>query len=90
MESFLTHLAVNGNVAPSTQNQALNALLFLYGRVLEQPLGGLDAVRATRTPRVPEVLTIQELLGHGCEHNDDLHTRVLRQGGLGVRSPLDR
>src|SRR5436190_2729834 len=50
VEAFLTHLAVEGNVAPSTQNQALNALLFLYGRVLEQPLGGLDAVRATRAP----------------------------------------
>jgi site-specific recombinase XerD len=60
VEAFLTHLAVKGNVAPSTQNQALNALLFLYGRVLEQPLGSVDAVRATRTPRVPEVLTPEE------------------------------
>jgi Phage integrase, N-terminal SAM-like domain len=31
VEAFLTHLAVEGKVAPSTQNQALNALLFLYG-----------------------------------------------------------
>ena len=38
VEAFLTHLAVEGQVAPSTQNQALNALLFLYERVLEQPL----------------------------------------------------
>ncbi len=35
IEAFLTHLAVEGNVAPSTQNQALHALLFLYRDVLE-------------------------------------------------------
>jgi hypothetical protein len=32
IEEFLTHLAVDGNVAASTQNQALNAILFLYKR----------------------------------------------------------
>ena len=38
VEAFLTHLAVAGEVSPSTQNQALNALLFLYEQVLELPL----------------------------------------------------
>lgn len=38
--AFLSHLAVNRNVAASTQNQALSALLLLYGKVLERPLGG--------------------------------------------------
>lgn len=37
IESFLTHLAVEGNVAPATQNQAMNALVFLYKKVLQQP-----------------------------------------------------
>lgn len=61
VEEFLTDLAVVQNVAPSTQNQALNALLFLYGQVLEQPLEGkIDAVRARRLPRVPMVLTVEE------------------------------
>lgn len=61
VEEFLTHLAVEGNVAPSTQNQALNALLFLYTQVLEQPLDGrIDAVRARKAPRVPVVLTPEE------------------------------
>jgi site-specific recombinase XerD len=60
VESFLTHLAVQGKVAPSTQNQALNALLFLYGQVLEQPLQGVDAVRAERKLHVPVVLTPEE------------------------------
>jgi hypothetical protein len=38
IEAFLTDLAVNGMVAPATQNQAMNALVFLYKHVLKQPL----------------------------------------------------
>jgi integron integrase len=60
VEAFLTHLAVEGKVSPSTQNQALNALLFLYGQVLHEPLAGVDAVRAARKVRVPVVLTPEE------------------------------
>jgi integron integrase len=60
VEAFLTDLAVRGQVSASTQNQAFQALLFLYGRVLEQPLEGVDALRAERPPRVPEVLTPEE------------------------------
>jgi len=45
--AFLTHLAVDRNVAASTQNQALNALVFVYKHVLERPLGEITgAVRA--------------------------------------------
>ena len=39
VSEFLTWLAVSRHVAPATQNQALNALVFLYGKVLDQPLG---------------------------------------------------
>ena len=47
---FLTHLAVVGNVAASTQNQALNALVFMYKAVLDKPLGDLHGViRAKKT-----------------------------------------
>src|SRR5688500_9364160 len=46
VEQFLTHLAVEGRVAASTQNQALGALLFLYREVLRQDIGELNAVRA--------------------------------------------
>ena len=42
IEAFLTHLAVQGNVAASTQNQAMNAILFLYRHVLKQDLGWLE------------------------------------------------
>src|SRR6266699_2083885 len=62
IEAFLSELAVRGKVSPSTQNQAMNALVFLYKRVLEQPLGGaIDAVRAERKVNVPVVLTREEV-----------------------------
>jgi hypothetical protein len=48
VEGFLSDLAVNGNVSASTQNQAFNALLFLYREILNQPLENVQAVRATR------------------------------------------
>ena len=60
--AFLTHLAVKGNVAAATQNQALSALLFLYRNVLEQEIGWLEHVeRAKKPARLPVVLTRQEI-----------------------------
>jgi hypothetical protein len=53
VQQFLTHLAVNRRVSASTQNQALNALLFLCSQVLGMELGRLDAVRARRPKRLP-------------------------------------
>jgi integron integrase len=62
VEAFLTHLAVKRRVAPATQNQALNALNFLYRVVLERPFGELDGVvRAKRKDRLPVVLTSSEV-----------------------------
>jgi integrase len=61
VEAFLTHLAVEGNVAESTQNQALSALLFLYREVLESEFGWLeDVVRAKKQRHVPVVFTHDE------------------------------
>ena len=60
MELFLSDLAVNGQVAAATQNQAFNALLFLYREVLHQTLDNIQAVRADRPVRVPVVLTRDE------------------------------
>jgi integron integrase len=68
IEAFLTHLAVKEQVAASTQNQALSALLFLYRNVLEQALDfDINAVRAKRSRYLPTVLTpteVQEILNH--------------------------
>ncbi len=61
VEAFLTHLAVAGKVAASTQNQAKSALLFLYREVLESQLPWLDNVTQAKAPkRLPVVLTVSE------------------------------
>ena len=58
VELFLTHLAVGQNVSTSTQKQALNALVFLYHRVLQKPLGQFrDIARPQRPKRRPLVLS---------------------------------
>jgi integron integrase len=62
VEAFLTHLAVEGKVAASTQNQAKSALLFLYREVLEVELPWLDNVERAKAPkRLPVVLTHAEV-----------------------------
>jgi len=61
VERFLSHLAVDRSVAPSTQNQALSAILFLYKEVLEIELEWLQEVtRARQRERLPVVLTRDE------------------------------
>lgn len=58
VERFLSALATVDRVAPSTQNQALAALLFLYREVLDVELPWMDkVVRARRAPRLPVVLS---------------------------------
>lgn len=59
---FLTHLAVDRNVTPSTQNQALNALVFLYKGVLQRELGLIGNVQRAKKPsRLPVVLSREEV-----------------------------
>ena len=61
IEAFLTDLAVRGNVSAATQNQAMNALVFLYKKVLRQPLDDeINAVRASKKLNVPVVMTREE------------------------------
>jgi integron integrase len=62
IRDFLTHLAVHDHVAASTQNGALNAVLFLYRHVLKLPLPALqDIERAKRPRRVPTVFAREEV-----------------------------
>lgn len=62
VRAFLQSLAVEGRVSASTQNQALNALVFFYERVLRQPLGDLGGfARAKRPRRLPLVLSRGEV-----------------------------
>jgi integron integrase len=59
--AFLSYLATQKNVASSTQNQALCAIVFLYKHVLKQKIGELDLVWAKRSKKLPVVLTREEV-----------------------------
>jgi integron integrase len=62
VKTYLDYLAVEREVAASTQNQALNALVFFYGQVLRKPLGEMEEfARAKRPRRLPEVMTRDEV-----------------------------
>src|SRR5262245_58744153 len=62
VQAFLSDLAVRGEVSASTQNQALNALVFLYSEVLHQELGWMnELVRAKRLKRMPTVMSKEEV-----------------------------
>ena len=78
VRDFLSHLAVKQRVLSSTQNQAFNALLFLFREVLKIDLHDLNkTVRAKRGPKLPVVLSeteVRKLLGQvtGRKHGDAL------------------
>lgn len=61
LQDFLSYLAVEKKVSPSTQNQALNAIFFLFRHVLGKEIEDLDAVRARPRKRLPVVLTVKEV-----------------------------
>jgi integrase len=85
IEQFLTDLAVEKNVSPSTQNQALAALLFLYQEVLHKPLERrIDAVRAKKRHRLPVVMSKAEVarLIVGLPENYHLMAKLLYGSGL--------
>lgn len=59
--AFITHLAVNKNYSSSTQDQALNALLFMYEQVLGKKLEHVEFLRSKKPKRMPDVLTQDEV-----------------------------
>ena len=62
IERFLNHLAINKRVSASTQNQAFNAIIFLYRHVLDMSVAGkIEAVRAGKRKRLPTVLSKDEI-----------------------------
>ena len=61
VEAYLTHLAVEKNVAAATQNLAFCAILFLYREFLAVDLEGIAALRAKRPKRLPVVLSKNEV-----------------------------
>lgn len=62
IQAFLIHLATERNIAASTQNQALSAVLFLYREVLGQEIEPVPIASAKRPERLPTVLTREEIL----------------------------
>lgn len=62
IEDFLSHLAINLNVSKATQDQAFNALLFLYEKVLFIPIkNNIQATRSKKKKNLPVVLTKEEI-----------------------------
>lgn len=88
--AFLTNLAVNKKLAAASQNQALNALVFLYREVLKIELEGIDAIRAKRPQRLPVVLTQDEVktLLAGVKDAAGLAVKLLYGCGLRVAEVL--
>ncbi|MCK5681369.1 integron integrase [bacterium] len=85
LERFLSHLAVNRNVASSTQNQALNAILFLYKHVLDMPLNDqIDATRSKKQKSLPIVLNQSEVSRFFQHINgtNELKAKLLYGAGL--------
>lgn len=93
-EAYLTNLARRG-VAAATQNQALNAIAFLYREVLERPLGTVDALRVRRPAMVRVALSLEEVRAVLQEVEDSpeyplrLAARLLYGCGLRVCEALE-
>jgi len=85
IEAFLNHLAVEVHASPSTQNQALNALSFLYNHVLDKDLNGsIDTIRAKKPKRLPVIMTKEEVnmvINH-MEGPHQLMAKLLYGAGL--------
>lgn len=84
VEAFLNHLAVNREVSASTQNQAFNAILFLYREVLDIQLENIDAMRAHERKRLPTVLSRNEVAAimEKLDHPWRLMVELLHGSGL--------
>ncbi|WP_419767022.1 integron integrase [Arcobacter sp.] len=87
IEQFLTHLATQLNVSPTTQNQAFNALLFLYEQVLNISLKNqnIQALRAKERKHIPVVLTIEEVKSIILNMNGIYQFMVKLMYGCGLR-----
>jgi integron integrase len=95
LEQFLTDLARKHDVSASTQNQAFNAILFFYQHILEQPLGNVQALRATRpvherhAPTVGETQALLQTVRNQGGYPSNLVARMLYGCGLRVSEPLN-
>ena len=92
VQHFLTYLAVEKNVAPSTQNQAFNALLFFFRHVLNKDLDDIShVVRAHPKRKIPVVLTRREVqsLFEYLDGTAQLMARLIYGAGLRLQECLN-
>ena len=86
VKSFLTYLAVKKQVSASAQNQAFNALLFLFRHVLKKELGDLaDTPRAKRSRHIPTVLSRHEVDALFAEFKEPYKLLAMIMYGCGLR-----
>src|SRR4051794_28554850 len=101
VEAFLNELVTRRRLSASSQNQALNALVFLYHHILEDAiprdhLGKFELLRSRRVPRVPTVLSREEVgriiavlpIGHNCAEGIAAVSRGHTHPGGTAVSPL--
>ena len=95
LEQFLTDLACRRQVSASTQNQALNAILFFYKHVIGRPIENVDALRATRpahmrhAPSRDDVSALLRTIPNVGQYPTNLIARMLYGCGLRVSEPLN-
>jgi integron integrase len=87
IESFLTNLAINKNVSPATQNQAFNAILFLYREILNRNMNDMNiqSLRAKEKKHIPVVLSINEVKNIILSINGIYQVMLKLMYGCGLR-----
>jgi len=85
VEEYLNHLAIKRKVAPSTQNQALCAIVFLYKNIIKREIGDLDVTWAKKPKRLPVVFTEQEVKSILTHLNGSKRLMAMLMYGAGLR-----
>ncbi len=90
VQQFLSYLANNQHVAINTQKIALNALAFLYNKFLEQPMGDIDFIPASKPRNLPTVLSISEIqrILQVLDERNRILFSLLYGGGLRINECL--
>ena len=89
--AFLDHLANDRHVAIATQQIALNSIMFMYNKILDQPIKNMSFIRANKHRRLPTVLNVDEVI-QIIEQLEGIHkliVQVMYGSGLRVSEALN-